>query len=171
MKKVATLILGTMTSIAAVSAANANSTDDLGVVTSGHSYFYAFGSTKPPASFVDVVDFDLTKAADVSDLILGFGVKGLTVELVDLSNPLITFSPSTSLTQSYDLGKGDYALDITGKTRGPKGSDSLVLGLLSVAAVPEPGTLTMILAGVGLLGFYQWRRRTKSTSQSLSVPA
>jgi hypothetical protein len=171
MKKAATLVFGAIASLAAMTAVNAASTDDLSTVKTGRSYSYAFASTKPPASFLDTVDFDLTTAADVSNIIFGFGTKGLTVELLDLSNPSVTFSPSTALTQNYVLAPGDYALDITGKTRGPKGSSSLIIGQLSIAAVPEPGTLAMILAGAGLLAMFQWRRRGKSHGQSLSTAA
>jgi len=167
MRKAVTFVFGAIASVSAI-AANATGLDTLGTVKSGRSYAYAFASTKPPASFLDAVDFDLTTAADVSNLIFGFGTKGLTVELLDLSNPLVTFAPSTSFAQNYVLAPGDYALDITGKTTGPKGSSSLLIGQLSIAAVPEPGTLAMILAGAGLLGVYQWRRRGKSDRQSLS---
>jgi hypothetical protein len=171
MKKAATLLFGTVASLGAMTAVNAGGTDNLGTVSAGNSYGYSFTSTKPPASFLDAVNFDLTTAADVSNLIFGYGVKGLTVELLDLSNPLVTFTPSTSPGQNYVLGAGDYALDITGKTVGPKGTNSMVLGQLSIAAVPEPGTLAMIVAGIGLLGVYGWRRRSKSAGQSLSLPA
>jgi PEP-CTERM motif len=168
MKKAAIFFLGALAGVTALSVANA-SDDPLGTVKAGHSYIYAFASTKPPATFSDTVDFDLGKGTfSVTDLLFGFGTKGLTVTLVDLSNPLMTFAPSTSPFQSYDLGKGDYQLDITGKTTGPKGSSSIIFGDLSVAAVPEPATLAMMLAGAGLLAVYQWRRRGKSTGQSLS---
>jgi len=169
MKRAAILFLGTVAGVAAFSVANANGTDNLGTVTAG-SYPYFFVSTKPPAKFIDFVDFDLSTAASVADFVLGFGVKGLAVQLQENG---ISGWTNVGLTSSlpYDnygtLSAGDYRLDITGKTTGPKGTSSLVFGELNVAAVPEPGSLAMILAGIGLLGAYQWRRRHKSADQSM----
>jgi hypothetical protein len=171
MKKAATLFLGALVSVAALSVANAANTDNLGTVSAGHMYPYIFTSTKPPAAFTDFVDFDLTTAASVADFVLDFGVKNFTVQLQEKSgsswNPV--GGASTIPFDNYgDLSAGDYRLDITGKTTGPKGTSSLIFGDLSIAAVPEPGSLAMILAGAGLLAVYQWRRRGKSNGQSLT---
>ena len=36
---------------------------------------------------------------------------------------------------------------------------NILLDDISVSAVPEPGTYTMMLSGIGLLGFMAYRRR------------
>jgi hypothetical protein len=141
----------------------ANSTDDLGKLKIGNSYNYAFASTKPPASFADFVDFDLKANSAVTDTIFGFGVKGLSVQLQDfVAGSWVNIGGASSLpSQTFDLTKGiDYRFDITGKTRGPKGSSSLILGQLAIAAVPEPGTLAMALVGIAALAIH-WRRRNR----------
>jgi PEP-CTERM motif len=175
MKKAAILFLGTLASVATFTVASASNTDDLGNVKAGDFYPYIFTSTKPPAAFTDFVDFDLKTAASVADFVLDFGVKNFSVQLQESCGTSCWTNVGGSSTVPYDnyggLSAGDYRLDITGKTTGPKGTSSLVLGELSVAAVPEPSTLAMILAGAGLLAVYQWRRRGKSGGQSLSGAA
>jgi hypothetical protein len=172
MNKAATVVLGSLVGLGAVTAAHATSTDDLGTVSSGHPpYMYSFSSTKPPASFTDYLDFDLSTVDSISNAIFDFGVKNFTVQLQEKSGStwIDVGGLSTVPFDNYGtLSSGDYRLDITGKTTGPSGTSSILLGALSVAAVPEPGSLAMILAGVGLLGVYQWRRR-KSAEHSLSV--
>jgi hypothetical protein len=162
--KAATLILGTLAAFGATTVVSANSTDHLGKVTAGNSYAFAAASTKPPASFTDFVVFDLTSSLDISETILTSGVSGLTVELQEKISGKWTdeFLATTPASYNFgDLGTGKWRLDITGTTTGPSGSSSLLQGNLNVAAVPEPATLAMILAGIGVLGAYQWRRRQK----------
>jgi hypothetical protein len=50
-------------------------------------------------------------------------------------------------------------LNVTGIANGPQGG--LYNGAISVAAVPEPETYAMLLAGLGVMGFIA-RRRNKS---------
>ena len=171
--KASTLILGTLAAVSVGTVANASTTDHLGKVTAGHSYAFAFASTRPPVSFTDYVVFRLGSAGgDVSESIMNLlNVNGLKVELQDRSggtgNDYKLASPPASFNFG-DLGKGKWRLEITGKTGGSDGSDSMFNGHLLVAAVPEPSTLAMLFAGIGLLGAYQWRRRHKSAAQSIS---
>jgi hypothetical protein len=163
--KPATLILGILAAFGATTVVNANSTDHLGKVTAGNSYEFAFASTKPPTSFTDYVVFDLKTSLDISETILAAGVSGLTVELQEKISGTWTDESLATTPTSYnfgDLSSGKWRLDITGDTIGPSGSSSLLIGNLNVAAVPEPASLAMILAGMGLLGVYQWRRRQRS---------
>jgi hypothetical protein len=174
MNKVATVVLGTLSGLGAITAANANTTDDLGTVSAAHPpYMYSFTSTKPPASFTDYLDFDLSTTASIADLIFDYGVKSFAVQLQEKSGSTWTNVGGLS-TVPFDnygaLSSGDYRLKYTGKTTGPSGTSSFLSGTFTVAAVPEPDSLALVLAGVGLLSVYQWRRR-KSSEQSLSVSA
>ena len=161
--KAATLILGTLAAFGMTTVVSANGTEHLGKVTAGNSYTFAFASTKPPASFTDFVVFDLKSTLDISESILTAGVSGLAVELQEKIKGTWTNEIAATTPTSYDFGdltKGKWRLDITGSTTGSSGSHSQLLGQLT--AVPEPASLAMILAGIGLLGAYQWRRRQKS---------
>src|SRR5579863_2591593 len=155
--KAATLILGTLAAFGVTTVVSANGTEHLGKVTAGNTYTFAFASTKPPASFTDFVVFDLKSTLDVSESILTAGVSGLAVELQEKIKGTWTNEIAASAPTSYnfgDLNKGKWRLDITGSTMGSSGSHSFMLGQVSVAAVPEPASLAMILAGIGLLGAY-----------------
>jgi hypothetical protein len=142
--KASTLILGTLAAVSAGTVANATSTDHLGKVTAGHSYAFAFASTRPPASFTDYVVFRLGSAgADVSESIINLmNVTGLTVELEHMKKggPWKPYEAATTPASFNfgDLGKGKWRLEITGKTGGSAGSESMFNGHLFVAAVPAP---------------------------------
>jgi|ERR1700722_2974355 hypothetical protein len=169
--KVAPLILGSLASLCAMTVGSAKSTDHLGKVTAGDSDAFAFASTSPPKSFTDYVVFDLTSSLDISETLMAFGVNNLVVDLQEKIGGVWTTEEVAATPTSYDFGdlsSGKWRLDITGKTAGVSGSDSSLFGHLNVAAVPEPGTLAMFLAGAGLLGVYQWRRRHKSAEQPIS---
>jgi PEP-CTERM motif len=170
MKKVAILMVGAFAGCTAMLSANASTgTDDLGAVKIGTTDHFAFESTKPPAAFTDSVNFDLKSAgAVVTDSFTASAVKGLEVALYDDTTHTFVFQCTSGCaagTDSFsDLTKGsDYSLIISGKTTGLKGSSSSIFGTLSVAAaVPEPGTVTMLIAGLGLFGVIFWRRRSES---------
>ncbi|MBP6901601.1 MAG: PEP-CTERM sorting domain-containing protein [Burkholderiaceae bacterium] len=61
-----------------------------------------------------------------------------------------------SLTYGASAG-GNYYLSVSGITSGSQGG--IYNGAISVAAVPEPETYAMMLAGLGALGFLASRRR------------
>ena len=172
MRKAATVFLGTLTAFAAMTAVNASTgTDNLGKVTIGTDDAFSFSSTRPPVSFSDSVNFRLNSInADVTDTFTDPRVTGLNVSLFNDTTKLYVFQCTSgcALTDSFTgLIKGDrYSLIISGDTTGPKGSTSSIGGTLAITAVPEPATLAMILAGVGLLGVYHWRRRGKSVDQA-----
>ena len=83
----------------------------------------------------------------------------------DLGKTIFTCTSGCKGTDSFSgLAKGDqYSLILTGDTTGTKGSTSNINGVLTVtSAVPEPGTIAMMLSGVALMGFWIWRRRSQS---------
>jgi hypothetical protein len=173
MKKATTNLFGALAALAAMVAANASTgTDNLGKVTIGTDDFFAFGSTRPPASFMDTVKFDLNSLnAVVSDSFFDPNVKGLDVSLYNDTTKSLVFQCTSACAHSdtfSGLTEGDhYSLIFSGDT-GKGSTNSAIFGTLSVAAVPEAGSLSMILAGVGLLVIYQWRRRGKASHQALS---
>src|SRR3990167_750702 len=76
----------------------------------------------------------------------------------DFQVPLSTFSydgTTGSTPHSVVLDAGNYAYVVTGKTTDFGGYYSLIS---TVSAVPEPETLGLMLAGLGLLGFLSRRR-------------
>ena len=58
------------------------------------------------------------------------------------------------------LGSGSYVLEVRGNITGTNGG--AYSGVFSLAPVPEPGPIAMLLAGVGALGFL--RRRNGSNA-------
>lgn len=172
MRKIVPMLVGTWLGIAAMTSANASTgTDDLGKIHIGTDDVFAFASTKPPASFSDSVNFDLNSAdAIVTDSLWLFGVKTFGVALYNDTTSSYVFQCASgcALTDSFtDLTKGDdYSLIIEGKTAGPAGSSSLILGNLAVtSAVPEPTTVALFGAGLGLIGFTGWRRHRRAGAQ------
>jgi hypothetical protein len=174
MNKAPALVFGTLICVAAMTAANANTgTDNLGNVKIGTDDSFAFASTRPPASFTDTINFVLgSNGANVVDTFSATGVKGLGVVLYDDTTAADVTSCIASCTFS-DLTKGDrYSVIYTGTTLASATDNSSISGTLAVtAAVPEPGSLAMILAGIGFLGVYQWRRRGRSPVQAVSGAA
>src|SRR5580658_10118125 len=159
--------LGALAFLGVVTTANASmGTDNLGNVTIGTDDFFAFGSTKPPASFMDVINFDLKSAnAVVTDAFTPLGVKKLDVSLFDDTTMSYVYQCTSGCADSdtfSGLTKGNkYSLILSGDTTGKKGSSSFISGTLSVSAVPEPATWISSLLGLGLLGVYLQRRRGK----------
>jgi hypothetical protein len=92
---------------------------------------YSFTSTKPPASFTDYLDFDLSTTASIADLIFDYGVKSFAVQLQEKSGSTWTNVGGLS-TVPFDnygaLSSGDYRLKYTGKTTGPSGTSSFLSG-------------------------------------------
>jgi hypothetical protein len=177
MKRIAPLLVVTWLGIAAMVSANASTgSDDLGKVRIGTTDEFAFASTKPPAHFLDSVNFDLNSAdAVVTDTLTLFGVKTFGVALYNDTTSSYVFQCTSgcALTDSFsDLTQGDdYSLVIAGKTGGKKGSNSLILGTLAVtSAVPEPSTLMLLIAGLGLVGIARWRRH-RTPGARRSIPA
>lgn len=60
------------------------------------------------------------------------------------------------------LGAGDYQVNFKYAIQTPPGGS--YLGGISVAAVPEPETYAMLLAGLGLIGFSARRRKANTAT-------
>ena len=70
-----------------------------------------------------------------------------------------TVSVSTVVLDPVTLNAGTYTLQVTGNVAGLAGGS--YSGVLNVAAVPEPETYPMMLAGLGMIGCMA-RRKKKS---------
>jgi hypothetical protein len=62
--------------------------------------------------------------------------------------------------QTNKYGTFDYLLGFNDSYTGDADYDDFVVGINFVSAVPEPETIAMLLAGLGLIGFSARRRRT-----------
>lgn len=81
-------------------------------------------------------------------------ISDFTVSLLDSHDVTLGSGQSFSFPV---LAAGDYHLDITGNADGLGGG--LYAGFIKVAAVPEPETYTMLLAGLSIMGFVVRRRK------------
>jgi len=120
-------------------------------------------------SFEEYVNFsapaDSTGLGSASSLSLTFGadmISNLFIEVWDQTHPaginLIGTFSGDNLVHSFLLSSGgQYHLDVSG-TLGADGMGSYGIGM-AVAAIPEPETYAMLLAGLGLMGFVARRRQ------------
>lgn len=108
--------------------------------------------------FVDTYSFSLGAPATVFGGAFSLFVEGFQVELLD--SGFTSYGIDMDLTDGFSfagLGAGSYALQFAGFSTSPSG----VYGG-AVAAVPEPETYALMLAGLGMVGFMAARRRSNS---------
>jgi hypothetical protein len=98
-----------------------------------------------------ITGFSLYKYDPASMSILGTAIAGV-------NNTLPGVHPTDSWSLSaFGLTSGSYALKVDGQVIGSGGG--AFGGDLAVAAVPEPETYGMLLAGLGVVGFLARRRK------------
>jgi hypothetical protein len=101
--------------------------------------------------FIDHIVFNLTSASTITLT----GTNNATAVLLNTGDPLYSFISAdfvSPLSLTATLAAGFYQADF-------KSTDGVFTGALSVAAVPEPETYAMLLAGLGLIGFSARRRQ------------
>lgn len=107
-------------------------------------------------SFAFPYTFSLTGPATVTGDTNSSGISWVGVTL---SNPAALFSASDANPDDgfsfSGLSAGNYTLTFQGSGTGGFG------GYYTVTAVPEPGTVALMLAGLGLVGFVGARRRQR----------
>lgn len=117
-------------------------------------------------SFTDTINFsigagDLSTVANPLNVKLGntqvFNIDNLSYTLWSGSNNLGTFSGNNE-TFVNTLAAGDYTIKVMGNANGVAGGTYGIA--MQMAAVPEPETYAMLLAGLGLVGFMSRRRKT-----------
>ncbi len=155
--------------------------------TSSHAATYNLGSatTGAPLSFnaaltssgpfSDIFTFTLPASVSVGFSLINFPVTGLFNTMLTsaslLSNAdgtlfnaddrMVTSGLASSSGISFTTGPttgGTYYLSVSGISNGAQGG--LYNGAISVAAVPEPETFAMLLAGLGVMGFIARRRNS-----------
>lgn len=77
------------------------------------------------------------------------------------------------LNNAYSLSAGDYTLEVTGKTLDPQGVGEFAITtrFATVTPVPEPESIAMLLAGLGVVGFAARRRKPKAESNDQALIA
>jgi hypothetical protein len=106
--------------------------------------------------FVDTYTFSLGSPGTVFGGAFALFTEGFQVELIDSS--FNSFGVDTNPSDGYSfsgLSAGSYALQFAGFSTSVNG----VYGG-TVAAIPEPETYALMLAGLGLVGFMARRRRS-----------
>jgi hypothetical protein len=98
-----------------------------------------------------ITGFNLYKYDAGSAMTIGDAIAGVN-ETAAGAHPTDSWSLS-----AFGLASGDYAIKVDGTVMGNGGG--AFGGDLTIAAVPEPETYGMLLAGLGLVGFMARRRK------------
>lgn len=121
-------------------------------------------------TFTDTYTFDLTQAVDIFggvaspfSIFKGLTVKGLAFDSVTLSGAELVGERASSVTlpqfEFSNLAAGSlYVLTIKGHAVGSLGG-SYQGDILSAAAVPEPETVALLIAGLAVVGTLSRRRQ------------
>ena len=108
-------------------------------------------------SFKFVIAADSTGASSVSNHALTF----FGTDILDISGlELQIYSTTALLVGSYEnlsLAAGEYHAEVYGKATGVSGGNYTFSVI--AAPVPEASTLSLMMAGFGLVGFMSYRRR------------
>ncbi|TCJ17926.1 PEP-CTERM sorting domain-containing protein [Parasulfuritortus cantonensis] len=191
--KVGSKISTALAGAALVFAANAHAYyDDLDVIPSGentHNLLFPGAFTdylrfSVGESSISLLDASGQVVGSVNDMPNSVNLAGMVLLSVNIDDLAVDLYSASASTCSYanqnctgtlvaSLGSGDnisfttpaldpgyYFFKVTGNTTGIAGQYSY-----SVAAVPEPGELAMMLSGLGLLGFMVHRRTTTQQGQ------
>lgn len=138
----------------------------------GDTATYFFNHSGAPSSFFDTFNFTIgaggTLSASAVSISLGnlLNITGLTGQLWNNSHPngtidYGTFAGNNTTFNFGPLAAGNYHIDFTGTANGLAGGG--YLAAVSVAAVPEPETYALLLAGLGLMGTVA-RRRSRNAA-------
>jgi hypothetical protein len=111
-----------------------------------------FANTGPVFASASLVTIDLGSNQNIDFTSVMLNGEALTLQTLGPTDVAYTSSP-LSLT-------GDLVLTVMGTTNAGAGQNATYSGVLNVAAIPEPETYALMLAGLGAIGFMARRRRS-----------
>ncbi|HEX8957366.1 MAG TPA: FxDxF family PEP-CTERM protein [Burkholderiaceae bacterium] len=143
------------------SASAGAATYNLGTLPAGITQF---GVNQVSGSFSDTIDFTLSNMSTLSVGIgaLNFNLGGSPFKNISNLDLTLHTAGGTDLGSGADitlhnLAAGGYYAIVSGNANGAAGGE--YGGAISVSPVPEAGTVAMLLAGLGLLGYVVSRRK------------
>lgn len=118
-------------------------------------------STNYTFSLADLssANFSLTNAAHSNNGLSVFNISNLTYQLYDASNNWLAGAVAGGEFSFANLAAGNYSLTVSGVANGLAGG--VYTGAITVAAVPEPSSVAMLMIGFAALGAVARRRKTK----------
>ena len=141
-----------------------SSEQDLGILAAGLNPF----DNAVSGSFLDRINFSLAGESNGS---FGLGalnfkvggisilnINGLNLSLFDSDGMLIGYDDDQEIDFSVPgMHAGDYYLLVNGTANGISGG--MYAGAINISPVPEANTMSMLLAGLAMLGLMSIRRR------------
>ena len=169
----AAVLMASSVAHAGVANVSGNGSEDnpylMGVIGPSASVLAATVTGSPGSFFDEFANFTISTLSSVSgsaktySLDLGEDITGLTVEVWRGIHPesgtlFASFSGENATNVIGDLTPGQYHLDISGNLGSSSDTGQYSVELQALP-VPEPETYAMLLAGLGLVGFYTHRRK------------
>lgn len=137
--------------------------DDLGSLTPLPALYGDLKSTSLPggASFLDSFTFSIGGKSDVTGSVSEFfgSVSFAGISIDGLVPTLITTTPTGVGFSFSGLAAGSHTLYVAGSI--PKGGSAYIGSVYATPAVPEPESLALVLAGLGMAGSLARRRGKK----------
>nr|WP_316642339.1 FxDxF family PEP-CTERM protein [uncultured Roseateles sp.] len=123
-----------------------------------------FAALHSAGAFMDMFTFTMPgiTAANVSITTIGAGVADIDFTSATLNGIPVALTTDAGGYVELLYTPSDYALTgpLTLIVKGTSGANASYSGTLNVTAVPEPETVALMLAGLGVMGFVARRRRT-----------
>lgn len=132
--------------------------DSLGTLSALPALYGDMIGTSSAVSFSDDYYFDLATFSDVIGSVGSFfGTVSFSSVLIDGSALALVSTPTGYGFSLSGLAAGTHTLTVEGSVA--KGGNAFVGSLYATPAVPEPETLALLLAGLGVVGWVGARRQ------------